>query len=232
MRKLVLLISICFTAFVSAQNINQFDTEGKRHGIWKKNFEDTAVLRYEGAFNHGKEIGLFKYYKNIENKASLTATKQFNDSNYKSYVTFFTSTGKIISEGEMDGRIYIGVWKYYQKNNDRLLTLENYDNNGDLDGNRFVYYENGELAEKQFYVHGKLEGPSFWYTDKNVVLKEFNYVNGELHGLSKFYDPKGQLILEGNYKQGKKHGIWKTYENGKLIEEKDFTYHSKLKKTN
>ncbi len=230
MKNLALIIFVFFAGLVSAQTVNQLDTEGKRHGIWKKYFDDTTVLRYEGEFNHGKEIGLFKYYKNIEKKASLTATKQFNNVDNKAYVTFFTSTGKVVSEGEMDGKIYIGVWKYYQKNSDKLLTLENYDLNGELDGDRFVYYENGEIAEKQFYRHGKLEGPSFWYTDKNVVLKEFYYVNGELHGLAKSYDPKGQLILEGNYKQGKKHGIWKTYENGKLIEEKDYTYHSKLKK--
>ncbi|GAA4239505.1 hypothetical protein GCM10022291_34080 [Postechiella marina] len=45
------LVSICS---VSAQNINQFDAQGKRHGVWKKNFENTKVLRYEGTFNHGK----------------------------------------------------------------------------------------------------------------------------------------------------------------------------------
>ena len=230
MKKLALIIFVFLAGLVSAQTVNQFDAEGKRHGIWKKYFDDTTVLRYEGEFNHGKEIGLFKYYKNIEKKASLTATKQFNDTDNKSYATFFTSTGKVVSEGQMDGKIYIGVWKYYQKNSNKLLTLENYDLDGELDGDRFVYYENGQIAEKQFYSHGKLEGPSFWYTDKNVVLKEFHYVNGELHGIAKSYDPKGQLILEGQYKQGKKHGLWKTYENGKLTEEKDFTYHSKLKK--
>jgi len=232
MKKLALILVMFITGLVSAQTSNQFDAEGKRHGIWKKYFDDTAILRYEGEFNHGKEIGLFKYYKNLENKASLTATKQFNDSDNKSYATFFTSAGKIVSEGQMDGKIYIGVWKYYQKNSNELLILENYDEHGELDGDRFVYYENGQIAEKQFYRQGKLEGSSFWYTDKNVVLKEFHYVNGELHGLAKSYDPKGQLILEGQYKKGKKDGIWKTYENGKLTEEKDFTYHSKLKKNN
>ena len=230
MKNIALIIFVFLAGLVSAQTVNQIDADGKRHGIWKKYFDDTTVLRYEGEFNHGKEIGLFKYYKNIEKKASLTATKQFNDTDNKSYATFFTSTGKVVSEGQMDGKIYIGVWKYYQKNSNKLLTLENYDLDGELDGDRFVYYENGQIAKKQFYSHGKLEGPSFWYTDKNVVLKEFHYVNGELHGLAKSYDPKGQLILEGQYKKGKKDGIWKTYQNDTLTEEKDYKYHSKLKK--
>ena len=97
MKNLAFIIFVFFAGLVSAQNINQFDAEGKRHGIWKKYFDDTTVLRYEGEFNHGKEIGLFKYYKNIEKKASLTATKQFNDTDYKSYVTFYTSAGKVVS---------------------------------------------------------------------------------------------------------------------------------------
>ena len=100
-----------------AQTINQLDENGLRHGIWKKYFDDTTILSYEGEFNHGKEIGIFKYYKNIENKASLTATKQFNEANNQAYVTFYSSKGKVISEGTMAGKLYIGAWKYYQKTN-------------------------------------------------------------------------------------------------------------------
>jgi len=224
MKNIFVLVFIFTVGSISAQSINQFDADGFRHGIWKKNYDNTNILRYEGEFNHGKEIGIFKYYKNVDNKASLTATKQFNETDNKSYVTFFTSKGKVVSEGQMDGKLYIGEWKYYQKNSNTLLTLENYDNEGLLDGERLVYYENGQIAEKQFYNHSKLEGASIWYSEKNVVLKEFQYVNGELHGVSKFYSPKGELILEGAYKRGKKDGVWKTYENGKVIEEKDYTY--------
>ncbi|WP_034041150.1 toxin-antitoxin system YwqK family antitoxin [Wocania ichthyoenteri] len=210
-----------------AQSINQFDANGKRHGIWKKTFQDTNVLRYEGEFFHGKEIGLFKFYKNIKKKAVLTATKQFNKTDNKAYVKFLSSKGKLISEGQMNGKTYIGEWKYYQNRNDNLLTLEHYNSKGVLDGERFVYYENGQIAEKQTYKNGKLDGISVWYSEKNIVLKEFIYENGELHGVSKYYNPKGELITEGQYKKGKKHGIWKYYENGKLIDKKDFTYKPK-----
>ena len=59
------------------QEFNQFDSNGKRHGKWKKNFEGTEVLRYEGQFEHGKEVGVFKFYQNLENKAVLAATRTF-----------------------------------------------------------------------------------------------------------------------------------------------------------
>jgi len=220
-------IFLFITSISFAQSINQLDANGKRHGIWKKTFEGTNVLRYEGEFLHGKEIGLFKFYKNIKKKAVLAATKQFNKNDNKTYVKFVSSKSKLISEGQMDGKTYIGEWKYYQKRNDNLLTLEHYNNKGILEGDRFVYYENGQIAEKQFYINGKLEGASVWYSEKGIVLKAFVYVNGELHGVSKYYSSEGELITEGQYKKGKKHGIWKYYENGELINEKDFTYKPK-----
>lgn len=230
MKYIYLFLVLLVTTITFGQNINQFDANGKRHGIWKKTFENTNILRYEGEFFHGKEIGLFKFYKNIRKKAVLTATKQFNKTNNKAYVKFLSSRGKLISEGEMIGKTYVGVWKYYQNRNTNLLTLEHFDGHGILDGERSVYYENGQIAEKQFYKAGKLDGISVWYSENNIVLKEYAYVNGELHGVSKFFNPKGELITEGRYKNGKKHGIWKFYENGKLIKEKDFSYKAKYVK--
>ncbi|WP_298533543.1 toxin-antitoxin system YwqK family antitoxin [uncultured Algibacter sp.] len=224
------LFIIISSNYCFAQDLNQFDANGKRHGVWKKNFDDTDVIRYSGQFNHGKEIGLFKFYKNIRDKAVLSATKLFNENDNIVDVKFLASNGRVISEGKMDGKTYIGTWKYYQKNSDTLLTIENYTTNGELVGERFVYYPNGQIAEKQNYINGKLEGPVLAYSVKNVVLKEMLYTNGELHGPAKFYNPKGELVSEGQYKRDKKDGVWKYYENGELIKEKDFTYIPKYKK--
>lgn len=227
-----ILFLLLFSNVLIAQNINQFDANGKRHGVWKKNFDDTDILRYEGQFSHGKEIGLFKFYKAYKKKAILSATKLFNENNNIAEVKFLASSGRVISEGKMNGKTYIGTWKYYQKNSDQLLTLENYNNNGELIGERLVYYPSGQIAEKQNYVNGKLHGESYWLSEKNVVLKTYIYENDELHGLAKFYNPKGELVSEGQYKRGKKDGVWKYYEDGELTNQKDFTYKPKyIKKT-
>lgn len=101
MKQVLVLLLVVIPTFIMAQNINQFDENGKRHGVWKKTFDNTNVLRYEGAFKHGKEIGLFKFYKNINNEAVLTATKQFNENDNLAEVTFYASNGMIISKGLM-----------------------------------------------------------------------------------------------------------------------------------
>ena len=218
-----LLVFLMSVNFIMAQTFNQLDSEGKRHGKWKKNYDNTDVLRYEGEFFHGKEIGIFKFYKKYNNKAVLSATKQFNGDNNFVEVKFFTSTGKLVSEGQMDGRVYIGEWKYYQKDSNELLILEQYNSKGELDGERFVYYPNGQIAEKQTYILGKLSGESLWYSENNVLLKSYVYENDELHGEAKFFNAQGALVSEGIYKRGKKDGVWKYYENGKLLNEEDLS---------
>ena len=212
---------------VFSQEINQFDANGKRHGIWKKTFEDTKAVRYEGQFNHGKEVGLFKFYKYVNKKSLLSATKQFSETNNITDVKFFSSKGKVISEGQMDGKKYIGEWKYYHKNSDQLLRIEQYDTNGLQQGELLVYFKDNTLAEKSNYKDGKLNGKSVWYNENGIPIKEFIFENDELHGLSKYFSNNGDLLIEGLYRRGKKHGIWKYYQNGELKEEKDFTIRSK-----
>ena len=184
-------------------------------------------MRYEGAFEHGKEVGLFKFYKLFKKKSLLSATKQFNLDDNSAYVQFLSSRGKIISEGKMVGKTYVGEWKYYHKNSTKVMTTEAYTTEGQLTGKRLVYYNNDQLAEEANYVNGVLEGISKWYSLKGVVLKEFIYKQGELDGISKVNNGKGELLVEGYYKSGKKVGIWKYYENGQLKEEKDFDYKRK-----
>lgn len=227
MKKIVLIIGLLLVNSVIAQNINQFDENNKRHGVWKKNFEGTKAIRYEGQFKHGKETGLFKFYKYIDKKSVLSATKQFNAENEIALVKFFSSKGKVISEGKMHEKKYIGTWKYYHKNSDRLLRVENYDENGLQQGELLVYYENGKLAEKSYYKNDMLHGESILYNEQGVAIKELMYESNELHGLAKHYSNSGVLLIEGRYRNDKKHGVWKYYENGKLIREKDFTRRSK-----
>jgi len=229
-KAVIILFFVCATSW--SQSVNQFDADGKRHGVWKKNFENTKQLRYEGEFNHGKEIGLFKFYKLIKKKSSLTATKLFNANDNSAEVKFLSSRGKIISEGKMVGKAYVGKWIYYHNNSDKIMTSETYDDEGVLQGERLVYYDNGQIAEKATHINGKIEGTSEWYSVNGVILKLFVYENNELHGMSKIYDGKGDLQVEGLYKRGKKTGVWKFYKNNKLVDQKDYTYIPKLKKKN
>ncbi|WP_299782253.1 toxin-antitoxin system YwqK family antitoxin [uncultured Formosa sp.] len=226
MKKLLSILMMCFVGVAMAQNINQLDANGKRDGVWKKNFDNTKVLRYEGQFSHGKEIGTFKFYKNIGNKPVLTAIKDFNPNSDIAAVQFLSSSKKVISKGQMKGKLYVGEWKYFHKNSDKIMTTETYNANGKLEGERLVFYKNGKVAERALYKNGLLEGKSTWYSEKEIAIKEFMYVNDKLQGMSKYYDLEGNLVAEGAFKNDKKDGIWNFYKDGELDETKDFTNYS------
>src|SRR5690606_28688433 len=181
MKILTYLTFILMVTTAWCQDINQLDSEGRRHGIWKKNHDNTKILRYEGEFRHGKEIGTFKYYQNIGNKPVLTATKSFNPDTGLAHVQFFTSAGKVIGEGTMNGKLYVGEWKYYHKNATQLMTQEFYNNQGQLDGTRTVFYLDGKTAEIQTYKNGVLNGISKLMSKDGVVINEYTYADGKLN---------------------------------------------------
>ena len=230
MYRSLFIMLLFLSGTICAQEINQFDSNDQRHGKWSKNFEGTDQLRYEGQFDHGKEVGLFKYYRLVGKKSKLAATKTFDAVDNSAQVKFLSLRGKSISEGKMVGKLYVGKWVYYHKNSDVIMTIEHFDQNGQLDGKKKVYYDNGQVAEEIDYVHGKIHGTSKYYSLEGVLIKSYVYENDELHGMSKHFDGDGTILIEGRYKRGKKTGVWNYYENGVVVKEKDFTYVPKYKK--
>ena len=227
MNKLLIIVLALVSSITVAQDINQNDADGNRHGKWSKNFEGTKVLRYEGAFNHGSEIGTFKFYKNIDGQSVLTATRTFSETSDLAEVKFFSSTKNLISEGKMRGKTYIGKWLYYHNKSKVVMTEEFYDNKGKLEGLKKTFYLSGQLAQQENYSSGIVDGESRWFSESGILIKVFHYQNGELHGQAKIYDTKGRIEQEGVYQKDRRHGIWKFYTAGKLIKEQDFTRRSK-----
>jgi len=205
---------ICCFGSISAQEVNQMDANGERHGIWKKYFPSSDQLRYEGEFDHGVEIGTFKFYCG-DCKTQPTIVKEFKGKTGAASVTYFTKKGKLVSEGQMEGKKRIGEWLYYHEKSDAILTRELY-TNGMLDGIKETYYFNGQLTEEITYIKGIKEGPNMYYSPDGVLLKKLQYINDVLHGSGEYYDAHGNVTIKGQYLKGKKHGLWKYFKNGKL----------------
>lgn len=214
------------TAF-SQTNINQTDANGKRHGVWEKVYPNSKQIRYRGQFEHGKEVGVFKFYCEECNDVP-SVTKAFNATNNIAKVTYYTAKGKVVSEGEMDGKDRIGEWIYYHKKGDAIMTREHY-KAGKLHGTKVVYFPNGNVAEEINFRVGMMHGENKYYAPNGTLLKALNYANDKMEGLAVYYDEFGKKSIEGNYKDDKKHGVWKYYKNGTLDHEE--TFPKPLKKT-
>jgi len=201
---------------IFAQEFNKLDSEGKKHGLWKGFYDASKRLRYEGTFDHGKEVGLFKFFDDTK-AGTVIATREFNNNDNSCYTIFYNQKSNKVSEGKVINKSFEGEWKYYHEDSPEIMTIEFYKNNK-LNGNRKVFYKSGKIAEETMYTNGIKNGTYKKNAENGVVLEETNYVNGEYDGLAIFKNPDNEIVGQGIFKNGKKTGMWKLFEKGKLID--------------
>jgi len=202
------------TTIIFAQDVNKLDGNGLKHGLWKGYYEESKRPRYEGTFDHGKEVGMFRFFDDTK-AGTVIATREFNPKDNSCYTIFYNQSKHKVSEGKVVNKQFEGEWKYYHEDLPSIMTLELYAN-GKLNGVRKVFYKSGEIAEETSYKNGIKNGPYKSYAENGTVLEESNYKNGQNDGLATYRDVNGQISAQGQYKDGKKVGMWKITEKGKL----------------
>jgi len=200
--------------------VNAVDANGMKHGLWKGTYEESKRPRYEGTFDHGKEIGVFNYFDDTK-VGSIIATREFNAKDNSVYTIFYDQKKNVVSEGKMVNKLFEGNWKYYHEASKVIMTLENY-KVGKLEGLRSVFYPSAKIAEEAIYKNGIKEGAYKKYSEKGIVLEEAFYKKNEFDGQAIYRDPEGNVVAKGLYKNGVKVGIWQFFENGKLVSEDNF----------
>lgn len=208
----VLLMSITIDA---QSRVNQLDANGKRHGVWKKYYNNGRV-RYVGKFEHGKEVGTFKYYSAATSEFPVVV-KEFNKVNDTAVVKFYTKKGAIESKGLMVDKNREGKWLYFHLDGKTVMSEENY-HNGKLHGSYKTFYNSGKPTEITAYKDGKLDGNYKKYSIKGHLYQDFNYKNGKLNGSAVYYNRKsGQLTTKGQFKEDIRVGTWENYVDGELV---------------
>jgi antitoxin component YwqK of YwqJK toxin-antitoxin module len=194
---------------------NQMDSNGKRNGVWKKYYTNNRI-RYVGTFEHGKEVGTFKYYSASSSENPIIV-KNFHENDELADVQFFTTSGILESEGLMKGKNREGKWLFYHIDGKSVMSEENY-LNGRLDGVYKTFYPNGELTEITNYKGGLIDGNYKKYSVKGLLYNDFNYSKGKLNGMAIYYSRKtGNLIKKGPFKDDMRVGTWENYVDGELV---------------
>lgn len=216
----LLLLLLLSVNLLFAQDINKMDAAGKRHGLWRGTYEKSKKPRYEGTFDHGKEVGTFKFFE--DNKTSTVyATRTFS-SDGSCLTTFLDEKGKTVSQGKEINKLKEGKWLYYHPDGKTVMSEELY-TRGKQNGIRKVYFINGNLAEEAAYAHDLREGPYKKYNEKGVLLEEATYAKDKLNGPATYRNPQGEIVSKGQYANDKKTGIWQFFEKGKLVKKEDLT---------
>ena len=222
MNKILLFFSMVFlmgNTFLHAQDMNRTDNKGRRQGPWT-DFYANGQKRYEGQFKNDFCVGEFKYY---DEQGNLKATNTFDKSGTRALNKSF-SNGKLIATGYYVNQKKEGEWRYYSKENGKLLLVEE-NKEGKVNGKSTVYNPlNEKIVEESWYVDGLRHGASKQYYDSGILMMECQYKNGKTDGQAKTYYPSGALKEEGAFLQGNKTGIWKTYnEDGDVISTDSYT---------
>ena len=211
---------VLFCQVVHSQSDNNpVDDKGKKHGIWKGFYEESGRPRYEGTFEHGKEIGVFNFFDDTKAK-SIIATRTFSPNENSCYTVFYDQMKNIVSEGKEVNKLREGPWKYYHKASKTIMTLEHY-KKGKLDGIRTVYYPSGKIVDETIYKNGVKDGIYKKYSESGIVLESSFFKNNEYDGEAVYKDSNGLISAKGMFKNGKKVGIWQFFVNGKLTKEED-----------
>jgi antitoxin component YwqK of YwqJK toxin-antitoxin module len=229
--KLVFGFLFLVSISIFAQNdFNKLDGKGNKNGLWKGYYEDTKNPKYEGTFNHGKEVGTFTFFDNTKTKRVI-ATREFNPNDNSAYTIFYDQLKNIVSEGKVVNKLYEGQWKYYHKASKVVMTIENY-SKGNLEGIRSVFYPSGKIAEEMTYKTNLKNGVYKRYTESGIIIEESNYKNDQFDGLAIFRDPEdGNIVSKGKFTNGKKTGIWQFFNNGKLVKEMNMSFPQSKSKT-
>ena len=211
----ILVLFCMFLPAITEAQTNQMDTNGKRHGIWKKFYQNQRI-RYQGEFNHGKEIGTFKYYSAAKSEFP-TVIKKFNANNDIADVSFFKENGKLLSQGKMNGKKRIGQWQYFHGDGTTVMSVENYLDDK-LHGEVKTFYNTGKPTEIAFFKNGMKDSVYRKYSIKGHLYQHFTYKSGKLNGKAVYYNRKtGELTTKGQFKDDVRVGTWENYIDGELI---------------
>lgn len=213
-----LIISFIFVLLssivISQTTINQFDSNGERHGVWKKLYQN-GNKRYVGQFEHGMEVGTFKYYA-ITGEEHPMIVKEFKRASIITDVRYYSLKGILESKGQMKGKERLGSWMYFFSDGKTILATETY-KVGLLDGEAKTFYKTGKLAEVAQYKAGKLHGNRIRYSDEGKPTENLTFNLGTIHGFAIIYDEKGEIFAKGNYENGIKSGLWEFNMDGEMV---------------
>lgn len=216
-RKLLIVMLILLAKFTFAQKETKFYWNKKWESVTKK--ENPSYYSLITLGDNDVPVSEMKTYYisgEIFSKANVIKfdKNKFQNCLYKGVLKCFYKNGKMLSEDEYTNEgIIIGISKSYYENGNIKSQVE-FTEEGKMNSYMF-FYENGNFYETKKFQNGILNGLSKMYYEDGIVSKEVNYLNGKFHGEGKFYYKNGNVSVLQNFDNGKSIDAIYYFENGK-----------------
>ncbi|MBI4657087.1 MAG: toxin-antitoxin system YwqK family antitoxin [Elusimicrobia bacterium] len=103
-------------------------------------------------------------------------------------------------------------------NDKNLLSLE-----GTIaDGTYFEFYENGNIKTEKTILNLKEHGPVKVYFPNGILQSKAYYLEGKLNGTVETFSDTGKLLFEQNFKNGMPHGYFRTFDEAGNIKSETY----------
>ena len=199
-----------------------FDDREKLHGeviTYDENGKIVKEARYQHGSKQGKQMST--------NSKGLREYENYNDGVPQGeYLCLFPDGNKQVEGAYASENIKTGKWTLWT--GDGNIAQEEHYLNGKLNGEKKVYYANGNPRSVGEYVDDKPNGRHLEYDEQNKISEEANYLNGVLDGIFIAYNEgtmwreclykNGEILSEKEYKNGKINVLRLLDDTGKLVD--------------
>ena len=204
-----------------------YDEEGKLHGE-AFTYDETGKVIKEARYAHGWLHGVQMEIRNgVQEYSSYTNGEK---DQAREHITRYPD-GKNKEKGSFDDKNRkTGKWTFWNEGG-KVVQEEDY-LNGQLNGERKMYYDNGNIRSIETYKDNELNGKRTDYDDAKRISYEYNYLNGKLDGIFKAYNDgklwreclylKGEILREKEYKNGKINVLRLIDSSGKLVDVQEY----------
>lgn len=203
MKYLIWIFLLLSMTAVTGQEINQTDAQGRKQGEWVKRSPE-GVLIYQGQFEGGQPVGVFKrYYDDGMLQAEMhyrTPEEVYAKLYYQGRTPVLMAEGKYINQKKDS------VWLTYDTAG-RLKALDTYVDD-ERSGRSLVYHENGAVSEETTYVDGKRHGEWKQYYPDGTLMASGTFDHGKRIGEYLKNYPNGNMWVKGKYENGYKESTW------------------------
>jgi uncharacterized protein len=187
---------------------------GMRNGKATEYFSDGSVSRVMN-FTSDRENGEFLDYSET---SKLITSGQFTNGIQTGHWTNFYGTGEKLREGDYSAQgNRVGVWKEFHRNG-KLETEATYDKTGKLNGDLFMYDDDGIKYNHNTYKAGVIQQMRYYAKGGDVLLNQ--KLTGQRLAVIE-YHPNGSKAAEGELVNNMREGEWKFFrEEGGWLESK------------
>jgi antitoxin component YwqK of YwqJK toxin-antitoxin module len=195
---------------VDGERINQYDSEGRRQGLWVEYLDGNIASKKE--YINGKVDGIDQsFYDNGQIQFDGHQKNNEFDGLWKMYYR----TGQLKEIGNYENSYKQGVWKWYYPFENQLETIVKYVD-GRPDGLAMEYFANGNIWKKMVYRLGK-----------KIAYIIYTY-DGDVNESMNWKDEYDNMVI--NEQMEDKDNILKSFEPQKELNPKVWDEDGKLKK--